>query len=104
MFVGHNLLRCAGRDNPAAVDARAGADIDQIIGGAHGLLVVLDHDDGVAQIAQLFEGGDQLFVVPLMQTDGGLVQNIQNTHKRRTDLRRQTDALGFTARQGSRLA
>ena len=32
-----------------------------------------------------------------MQADGRLVQNIQHTHQRRADLRRQTDALRFAA-------
>jgi hypothetical protein len=45
------------------VDAGTGADIDQIIGGADRLLVVLDDDDGVAQIAQPGEGAEQALVV-----------------------------------------
>ena len=36
----------------AAVLARPRADIDQVVGGADGGLVVLDHDQGVAEVAQ----------------------------------------------------
>jgi hypothetical protein len=39
-------------DDPAAMHAGAGADIDHVIGGADGVFVVLDHDHGVAEIAQ----------------------------------------------------
>ncbi len=36
----------------AAVDARARAHLDDVIGGADGVFVVLDDDDGVADVAQ----------------------------------------------------
>ena len=43
----------------AAVLAGAGPDVDDVVGGADGLLVVLDHDDRVAQVAQAQQGRDQ---------------------------------------------
>ena len=39
-------------DEVAAVGAGAGADVDQVVGGADAVLIVLDHDDGVADVAQ----------------------------------------------------
>ena len=86
------------------MNAGIGTDIDDIVGGAHGILVVLDDDQGIAQIPQMFERGKQFFVVPLMKPDGGLVQNIQNAGQPRADLGRQADALRLPARKRARAA
>ena len=58
---------------------------------------VLDHDDRVAQIPQVFQGGNELIVIPLMQADGRLVQHIEHAGKRTADLSGQADALALAA-------
>ncbi|MPM31544.1 hypothetical protein SDC9_78099 [bioreactor metagenome] len=58
---------------------------------------MLHHQQGIAQVPQALEGGEQLVVVPLVQANGGLVQNIQHPHQRGADLGRQTDALALAA-------
>ena len=82
--------------------ARAGPHVDDVVGGEHGLLVVLHHDDRVAQVAQPQQGLDQTAVVPLVQADGGLVQDVEHAHQARADLGGQADALRFAPRQGAR--
>ena len=77
--------RALGDDAPA-VDAGAGADIDDVIGGADGVFVVLDDDDGVAQIAQADEARQQAGVVALVQADGGFVQDVHHADQSRADL------------------
>ena len=47
----HDLLRRALGHHFAAVHAGARAEVDHPIGGADGLLVVLDHEDRVAEVA-----------------------------------------------------
>ena len=42
-------------DDLAAAHAGAGAEIDEVVGRPHGVLVVLDDEHGVAQVAQPFE-------------------------------------------------
>ena len=79
----------------------SGADVDEVVGGAHGVLVVLHHDQGVAQVLQPLQGGQQLVVVPLVQADGRLVQDIQHPHEAAADLGGQADALAFAAGQGA---
>ncbi len=81
----------------AAMDARARAHIDQVIGMFHGVFIMLDDDDGVAQLAQMFEGGEQALVIALVQADGGLVQHIDHAGKAGADLRGEADALRFAA-------
>ena len=59
------------------------------------------HDEGIAQVTKVLEGAQQFVIVPLVQTDGRLVQNIQHTHEGRTDLGSQTDPLALAAGKGS---
>ena len=70
-----------------------------MVGGAHRLLVVLDDDHRVAEVAQPLERGDQLRVVALVQADRGLVEDVEHTDERRADLCGQADALRLPARQ-----
>lgn len=44
----------AFKDDFATQTAGVGAHVDEVVGSAHDFLVVLDDDDGVAQVAQLF--------------------------------------------------
>ena len=83
----------------AAVAARAGANVYDVVSRKHGVLVMLDHDERVAEVAQPPQGRKQLVVVALVQTDGRLIEDIQYAHQGRADLRRQSDALALAARQ-----
>ena len=66
---------------------------------ADGLLVVLDDDERVADVAQAHERGDELGVVLLVEADRGLVEDVEHAHEARADLRREPDALRLAARQ-----
>ena len=81
----------------AAVDARAGTHLDDVVGGANGVLVMLHHDDGVADVAQAFEGRDHLHVVLRVQADARLVEHVEHSHQARTDLGGQAYALRLAA-------
>ena len=81
----------------AAVDAGAGAHLHDVVGGADGVLVVLHHDDGVADVAQAFEGRDHLHVVLRVQADARLVEHVEHAHQARADLGGQADALRLAA-------
>ncbi len=88
------------RDDLAAMLTRARPDIHDPVGRGHRFLVMLHDNNGIAQSAQAHQRVDQLGVVPLVQADDGLVQDIQNAGEARPDLRRQADALRLAARQG----
>ena len=75
---GDDIINCACGDDLAAMHAGARADIDDEIGGAHGVLVVLNDKDGVPDVTQTAEGVEQLVVIPLVQADGRLIEDIQN--------------------------
>src|SRR6266849_1478415 len=52
---GFDLLWLALRDEIAAGVARTGAEVDNEVGAADGVFVVLDDQDGVAEIAEMFK-------------------------------------------------
>ena len=76
-----------------------GPEIDQVVRRAHRLLVVLDDDHRVAEVAQLLERREQPRVVALVQPDRRLVENVEHADEPRPDLRRQPNALRLAARE-----
>ena len=94
-----DLLRRALGDHAAAVLARARAEVEQVVGGPHRALVVLDHDHRVAEVAQPLQGRDQARVVALVEADRGLVEDVEHPDQGRADLGRQPDPLRLAARQ-----
>src|SRR6267143_1996103 len=94
---GFDLRWLALGDEVAAGVASARAEVDHKIGAADGVLIVFDDEDGVAEIAKLFERAEKTGVVAGVQADAGLVENVENAAKARADLRGEADALGFAA-------
>ena len=97
-----NRLQRPGRDKISAVQPGPGPEIDDVVGGANRVLIVLDDDDGVAQIAQALEGVEQPMIVALVQSDARFVENVKHADKSRADLRGQPNPLRFAA--GERVA
>jgi hypothetical protein len=85
-----DLLHGALGDHVAPQVASAGTQVDDMIRGADGVLVVLHHDDGVAQVAQLAQGAEEPGVVPLMQSDAGLIEHVEHADQAGPDLRGET--------------
>ena len=67
----------------------AGPHVDEPVGAPHHLLVVLDDDDRVADVAQPLERADQARVVALVQADRRLVEDVEHADELRADLRRE---------------
>src|SRR6202041_2668775 len=91
-------------DNVAPQPACSGAEIEDVVGMANGLLVMLDDQDRVAQVAQRFERDDQPHIVTLMQADRRLIEHIENPAQARTNLCCQANALAFPAGKRRRIA
>ena len=97
---GHDVLRRAGGDEQAAITPGAGAEVEHVVGVADGVFVVLDDQDGVAEVAQVFERVEQALVVALVQADGGLVEDVEDAAEPGADLRGEADALAFASGEG----
>ena len=65
-------------DDLAAVLAGARAHVDEPVGAAHHLLVVLDDEHGVTEVAQPLKRRDQLAVVALVEADRRLVEDVED--------------------------
>ena len=75
--VGGDFGDGAGGEELAAEFACAGAEVEQVVGGADDVGVVLDDEDGVAEVAQGVEDADELGGVAGVQADGGLVEDVE---------------------------
>jgi len=89
-------------DDAAAVLAGPGPDVDHMVGDPDGFLVVLDHDHRVPEVAQALEGADQALVVPLVESDRGLVEDVEHPDQAAADLAGQADPLGLPTRERPR--
>ena len=99
-----NFLERSLRHDLAAARAGARPEIENVIGRADRFLIVLDHDDGIPEIAQPAQRAEQPRVVALMQADARFVQHVKNAGQPGTDLRRQPDSLRFAAGKRAALA
>ena len=54
-FVLHDFCQCTLRNDFSTVHTGSGTHIDDVFRCLNGFLIVLDHDDGVARVPQLFE-------------------------------------------------
>ena len=98
------LLDRTGVHHLAAVLPCPGADVDHVVGHHDRVLVVLDHQHRVAEVAEPHERLDELVVVALVEPDGRLVEHVEHPDQPRADLGCQPDALGLATRQGRRRA
>ena len=56
-------------------------DINEIIGGEYRIFVMLNDNDGIADIAQILERFDEPVVVALMESDGRFIKHIKSAEK-----------------------
>ena len=92
-----DILRASRRHNLSAMLPGAGTDVNQEVCSTHGVFVMFDDNHGIAQIPQVIQRIQKFVVVPLVKSDGRLIQNIGDSHQAGTDLGRQADALRLTA-------
>ena len=100
----HDVLGRALGDDLAAVDAGGRADVDDVVGRADRVLVVLDDDHGVAEVAQVAQRLEQARVVALVQADRRLVEHVEHAGQARADLRGEADALALAAGERAGIA
>src|SRR4051812_7747635 len=67
--------------------------IDDVVGRANRLLVVLDDNHRVAEIAEPCEGREQGAIVALVQANRRLIEHVQHAGEVRADLRGEADTL-----------
>ena len=94
---------CRGR-RPGRRARRRGAEVEQLVGAGDHFLVVLDHQQRVAEVAKFVERLDQAQVVARMQADRRFVEHVQHAGEAAADLARQANALRLAAGERRRRA
>jgi len=65
-------------DDGAAVDAGAGAEIDDPVGLLHSVFIVFDHDQGISSIFQSGENFQEVGIVARMEADTRFVEDVED--------------------------
>src|SRR5947209_2661257 len=87
----------AGYDLAAAL-AAVGAEVEDVVGVADDVEVVLDDDDGVAEVGEAVEDFEEFAHVVEVEAGGGLVEEVEGASGLALgELPGQLHALGFTA-------
>ncbi len=82
LSVAEDLAQVALEHDAAAVAAGVLADVDDLVGGEHYVLVMLDDDHRIAYLLQTPEHTDQPLRVARMEPDAGFVEDVERTHER----------------------
>ena len=73
-------------NNFTSLNARSRAQVDDMISAENGFLVMFYNNDCVAEIAEAEKCFKKAFVVTLVQTDRGFVQDIGHSYQPGPDL------------------
>lgn len=71
------LFGSAGSDEGAAGGPCAGAEVDEMVGGAEDVEVMFDDDDGVSFVHKGLEDGEEFGDVVEVKADGGFVKEVE---------------------------
>ena len=93
-----DLAVSASADDFSAVFSGARAEVENAVGGAHDVGIVLDHENRVSQVAQVVQDLDEPVRIAAVQADGRLVEHVQRADQTRSERSRQLNALRFAAR------
>ena len=94
-----NVVGRARRHHLAAPLAWAGTEVDHPVGSPDRIFVVLDHDDGVALVAEGFQRAKQLHIVARVQADRRLIEHVEHAREPRADLGCEPDPLALATRE-----
>src|SRR5450631_3856024 len=98
-----DILGRALRDDPSAAVASLGAQVDHPVRGLDHVEVVLDHDDGVAVVAQSVQHREQQVDVVEVQAGRRLVEDEERAPRVALgELERKLHALRFAPGKGGR--
>src|SRR5690606_7034007 len=99
LLVREHLFERAFSNDLAAVDAGPRAHVDDIVGAADRILVMLDDNDRVAKVAEALECRKQPVIVALVKADRGFVEDVEHAREPAADLARKANALALAARE-----
>ena len=87
LWGGGDFRERALRDDLSTERSSPGADVDDVVGGGDGVVVMLDDEDGIAEVAEAPEGVEQPVVVALVEADARFVEDVEHADQSAADLR-----------------
>ena len=97
--IGAQFVRRTRGDQFTAAHAGAWTEVDDVIGVANRVFVVLDDQQRVARSGQRIERVEQHGVVARMQSDRRFIEDVAHALQVRAELRREPDTLRLATRQ-----
>ena len=73
------------------------SNVHNIVCRTHRILIMFHDNDRIPEITQMLQCSEQFVIIPLVQADTRLVQNISHSHQTGTNLCRKTDSLRFSS-------
>ena len=95
------LVVGALEDDSATIDARAGTEVNDMVGHANHLLMVLYKKYGVARITQPLDGTLHQLDIVIVETRAGFVEDIQHIGERGVDVLGNLATLRLATRERS---
>ena len=86
-------------DNPSTQSTGIRTYLYHLVGSMENVLIVLHHDDGIAQVTQLLQSVDETVSVTTVQTYGRFVENVERAYERRTQYGGEIHSLALAPRQ-----
>ena len=99
--LGLDVLHAPRSHDLAAVHPRPRAHVHDVIRRPDRLLVVFYDYERVPKIAQPGEGAQEPAIIPLVQADGGLVEDVEDADQPAPDLGGKPNPLRLAAREGA---
>ena len=102
-----DLAEAFGRpavEDLAALFARAGTDVDDPVGAAHDVELVLHDEERVAGALERIERAEERLGVGRVQAGGGLVEDVDDAEEVGVQLRGEAEALQLAGRERGRAA
>ena len=59
----------------------SGTNVNNVVRSSHGIFIVFNYDKGIAKVSQVLKRVKELVIVPLMETDTGLIEDIAYSAK-----------------------
>ena len=81
----------------SAFDTSARTEVDEVAGGADGVFIVFDEEEGVALFSECVKGAEEGSVVAGMKANGGFVEDVEDALEVGAELSGEADALGLAA-------
>lgn len=99
-----NLGKAGGRagiEEAATLRAGTGAELENIFRGADDGLIVFNHEDGVAGLAEFAEKAEQAVGVAGMESDAGFIEDEEGSGEASAQATREVDPLKFSSGEGA---